>query len=260
MMDSILAATLAGATALTGVAAFGTFVPQSQFWGRIICSGAPARPAAVALTFDDGPTPGPTDRVLEILEAAGVKAAFFVIGVNCRRSPDLLRRIHHAGHLIGNHTYDHSHHGVYGMQRYWDEQLRRTDEVIGDTIGVRPAMFRPPMGIKTFHTMRAAHKLDQRVIGWTRKARDGVATTADAILARLQDKASGGDILLLHDGIEPSSSRRDPRPTLDALPQLIRRLQERGFTMPRLDAFLDLPGYHPWAGPPPEAAEAAHRQ
>src|SRR5687767_8340793 len=110
MTDPLLNASIAGVTALTGAAAYGTFVPQSQFWGRVICSGPKSAPPAVALTFDDGPTPGPTERVLEILADAGVAAAFFVIGVNCRRSPALLRQIHDAGHLVGNHTFDHSHH------------------------------------------------------------------------------------------------------------------------------------------------------
>lgn len=243
MIDPILLATAAGGAALGGVMIYGTFVPQSQFWGRVICTGPATDPPAIALTFDDGPTPGPTEQVLDILGTAGVKAAFFVIGVNCRRAPALLRRIHAEGHLIGNHTFDHSHTGSYGMQPYWDRQLRQTDDAIADAIGLRPAMFRPPMGIKTFHTMRAAKKLGQQVIGWTRKARDGVATTPAAILARLQEKTSPGDILLLHDGIEPNALHRDPQPTLQALPVLIDRLTQRGLTMQRLDAVLQLPAY-----------------
>lgn len=231
--------------ATSAVAAYGTFVPQSQFWGPVVVRGLSRSTSAVALTFDDGPTPGPTERILDLLAAAGVKATFFVIGRNCRSAPDLLRRIHDEGHLIGNHTFDHSHHGVFGMQRYWDDQLRRTDDAIAEAIGVVPAMFRPPMGIKQFHTMRAAAKRRQAVVGWTRKARDGVSTTAAAILDRLAEPTLAGDILLLHDGIEPNSPGRDPQPTIDALPTLIRRLQDRGLTMRRLDELLERPGYQP---------------
>lgn len=256
MSTSALISATAGAAVL-GIAAYGTFVPHSQLWGRVILRGDPAA-NAVALTFDDGPTPGPTERVLDILADAGVRATFFVVGINCRKAPDLVRRIHAEGHLISNHTMCHSHHSSWRMQWYWDRELRQTNDTIADIIGVTPAMFRPPMGIKQYHTMRAARKLNQAVIGWTRKARDGVATTRDAILERLVEPTSPGDILLLHDGIEPNNPRRDPQPTIDALPTLIARLKDRGFTMRRLDELLNLPGYR--QSPSPGAAEATHRR
>ncbi|QOV91468.1 polysaccharide deacetylase family protein [Humisphaera borealis] len=243
MTESILIAVASGTAALSGIAAYGTFVPSSQLWGRVILRGPAGGEPSVALTFDDGPTPGPTERVLDILGTAGIKATFFVIGANCRRAPALLQRIYAEGHLVGNHTFDHSHYGSWGMQRYWDRQLRQTDEAIASIIGVRPAMFRPPMGIKQFHTMRAARKGGQQVVGWTRKARDGVATTSAAILDRLAEPTLAGDILLLHDGIEPNSPGRDPQPTIDALPILISRLKDRGLRMQRLDELLQVPGY-----------------
>ena len=245
--------------ALCGVAAYGTFVPHSQFWGRVITRGPAGGPPAVALTFDDGPTDGPTDHVLDILGEAEVRAAFFVVGRNGRRSPRLLRRMHAEGHLVANHTHDHAHTGVFRAQWYWDRQLREADAAIADVIGLRPALFRPPMGIKQFHTMRAARKRGQAVVGWTRKARDGVATTAAQMLARFEP-AAAGEILLLHDGIEPNAPNRDPRPTIDALPELITRLRGEGLAMRRLDEFLGIEGYQRSVQSPEGAADKSPRR
>jgi peptidoglycan/xylan/chitin deacetylase (PgdA/CDA1 family) len=229
------------------VLAYGTFVPSSQLWGRTILRAPPAAEAggspSVALTFDDGPTDGPTDRVLDLLGGAGVKAAFFVIGQNCRRCPRLLRRIHDEGHLVANHTWDHSHASWRGLRRYWDDQLTRTGDAIAEVVGRRPAIFRPPMGIKTAFTLAAARAAGCATVGWTRRARDGGPTTATAILGRLLGRATAGDILLLHDGAEPNRPDRDPEPTLAALPALLDGLKARGLGAARLDELLGLPGY-----------------
>lgn len=227
------------------VLAYGTFVPSSQMWGRTILRGptGPRVARAVALTFDDGPTDGPTDRVLDLLGEAGVRAAFFVIGRNCERWPALVRRMHAEGHLVANHTWDHSHAGWCGGPRYWDEQVRRTSDAIADLVGRQPAMFRPPMGIKTRFTLAAAARHGCATVGWTRRARDGGATTREAILQRVRDRATAGDILLMHDGVEPDHPGRDPGPTLAALPELLMGLRERGLETARLDDLLGVPGY-----------------
>src|SRR4051812_47783888 len=181
----LTAATVAGASAALsaglGVLAFGTFVPQSRLWGRVVSRAGPVaadgRPAGVALTFDDGPTPGGTDRVLDVLRAEGVPAAFFVVGRNVDRWPDLARRMDAEGHVVANHTYDHSHYGICRAQWYWDRQVREADAAIERAIGRRPAMFRPPMGFKTGHVTRAARKRGLATVTWSRRAVDGVPTT-----------------------------------------------------------------------------------
>src|SRR2546421_4603069 len=108
--SQIVAATTFALAGL-GVAARGTFVPTSRVWGPLISHGDRNDPPRVALTFDDGPTPGSTDRVLDIIGELNVKAAFFVIGRNVENNADLLARIDAEGHLIGNHSFDHSHWG-----------------------------------------------------------------------------------------------------------------------------------------------------
>ncbi len=226
------------------VMAYGTFVPSSEMWGRIIRRAPAARTGkSIAITFDDGPTAGPTERVLDLLREANVKATFFVVGRNVVRHPHLVRRMHEEGHVIGNHTWDHHHGGWFGSGRYWDEQVRRTGDAVAEIIGVRPALFRPPMGIKTWLTLRAATKEGCQTIGWSHRARDGGRTTTEAILARLADTPAPGDILLLHDGIEPNSPKRNPEPTIAALPELLRRHRERGLELVRVDVLLGVKAY-----------------
>lgn len=241
MIDPWLIFHAAGISA-SGLLAYGTFTPSSQLWGRVIVRGSATERPAVALTFDDGPTAGPTERVLDLLRESGVPAAFFVVGRNCRRWPGLVRRMHDEGHVVANHTWDHSHAGWMGLRTYWDDQLRRTSDEVAQIIGRRPALFRPPMGIKTAFTLRAARRAGCRTVGWTRRARDGVSTTPAAILARF-GAAAAGDILLLHDGVEPNSPGRDPEPTIAALPTLIGELRGLGLELARLDKLLGVGAY-----------------
>jgi peptidoglycan/xylan/chitin deacetylase (PgdA/CDA1 family) len=230
-----VAASAAGA-ALAG----GTFAPRSSFWGPVLSRG---RGGGLALTFDDGPTAGATDRVLDVLGELGVKAAFFVIGRNVRRHPKLVERMYAEGHVVGNHTMDHAHFGVLRRGGYWRRQVEETDETIRQVIGRRPALFRPPMGIKTLHITRAATASGHAIVTWTRRAFDGVATSPQRIVSRLAPASRPGDILLLHDGVEPNAARRDPAATVAALRPLIASLRDRGLEPRPLDEVLRLPAY-----------------
>jgi peptidoglycan/xylan/chitin deacetylase (PgdA/CDA1 family) len=222
--------------------------PTSTLWGPLHSRG-PTDAPHYALTFDDGPTADSTSAILDTLGELNARAAFFIVGANARRAPDLLARIHAEGHLIGNHTLDHHHLSMFRGPTYWNRQLAETDEIIEETIGLRPAMFRPPMGVKTFYVMRAAARRRQAVVTWNRRAFDGLATTPDRILNWLVPSTAPGDIILLHDGIEPNSPRRNPSATVAAIKPLIQRLRDRGLEPARLDSFLHLPAYQPSASP-----------
>ena len=228
------------AAAVGGLLTHGTFAPRSTFWGPVI-SRAPGE-TGVALTFDDGPTPGSTDRILDTLGELNVRAAFFVVGRNVRRWPKLVERMHAEGHLVGNHTLDHSHYGLFRRDGYWTRQVAETDEAVRQVIGVRPATFRPPMGIKTAHSARAAAAAGHTVVTWTRRAFDGVRTSSEKIVARLGPTAEGGDILLLHDGVEPNATR-DPSATVEAIRPLVERLRARGMNPRPLDEMLGVSAY-----------------
>lgn len=221
-----------GAGLLTAAASYVTFAPGSGFWGSVVARG-PAGSRSVSLTFDDGPHPEGSRRVLDTLAELKVRAAFFVVGRNVERHPDLVRRMIAEGHLVGNHSFDHRGWSVLCGPGHWRDQIDRTDDAIERVAGFRPTLFRPPLGMKTPFSTRAAARRHTTVT-WSRRALDGVATTPDRILERLVPRARPGEILLLHDGVSPQS-RRDPSATVDALAPLIRGLRERGFDPVRLD-------------------------
>lgn len=224
------------------LAAYGTFVPDSSLWGNVTSRAPRIESDRMALSFDDGPTPGATDRMLDLLGELDIKGTFFVIGQNVLRAPKLLERMDAEGHLIGNHSFDHSHWAMWGGRNYWQEQVDKTDAAIEQVIGKKPAMFRPPVGIKTWYTIGAARRRGQHVITWSVRGFDGLATTSQRILDRVLPRCSAGDIVSLHDGIEPNTSR-NPTPTLDALKPLVNGLRQRGLTPVRLDELTGLPAY-----------------
>ena len=219
---------------------YATLWPRSQIWGPLLWHGTIDK-REIALTFDDGPTPGVTEAILDTLKAHQVYATFFVIGENARKHPAILRRIYNEGHLIANHSWDHPHHGWLGFFGYWQAQLGRTDEAIEQIIGQRPAIFRPPVGIKNCFTLAAARRLGHTTVTWSIRARDGVATDATEILRRLSH-LQPGDIVLMHDGIRVGF-KRDPQATIEALPKLLASLDRRGLKAVRLDQLLNLPPY-----------------
>ena len=232
------------AAAAGGVLVQATVSPRSSFWGPVVSRGNPDRPQ-VALTFDDGPTPGATDRVLDTLGELGVRAAFFVVGRNARQHPALVERMHAEGHLVANHTQDHARLGLLGRDGYWLDQVRQADETIRAIIGRRPAMFRPPMGLKTWHTTRATAATGHTTVTWTRRALDGLgaAPTPDTIVRRLADPSEPGDILLLHDGVEPNARRRDRSASVAAVRPLIEQLRQKGLEPRPLDELLRVRAY-----------------
>jgi peptidoglycan/xylan/chitin deacetylase (PgdA/CDA1 family) len=225
---------------LTAASSYVTFVPGCAFWGPVIARG-PRTSREVALTFDDGPHPGGSAPILDLLAELDVQATFFVVGREVQRYPQLVKRMHDEGHLVGNHSFDHRGWSFVRGRRYWQDQIDRTDEAIEGAIGVRPHLFRPPLGMKTLHSMQAAGR-HHATVTWSRRALDGIATTSSRILRRLLPRARPGDILLLHDGVSPQS-RRDPTATVGALRPLVTGLRDRGLEPVRLDQLLGIEAY-----------------
>jgi peptidoglycan/xylan/chitin deacetylase (PgdA/CDA1 family) len=236
---------LIGTAAIGGAASaaigWTSVAPTCEFWGKVIAHG-PAELSSVALTFDDGPTAGATDRVLDTLAEMKAPAVFFVIGLNAERNPDLIRRMDREGHIVANHSWDHSHYGFCGGRRYWDEQIRRTNKVIEDILGRRPVLFRPPLGIRTGFITAAARRAGQHLITWSHRGMDGVPTTPERICQRLGPTANAGDILILHDGVEPRI-KRDKSATVAAVRPVIETLRSRGLELMRLDKLVGIEPY-----------------
>ncbi len=218
-----------------GALAHGLFHPRSSLFCPTIAR-LPAATGAVALTFDDGPWPGSTERILDCLADANVHANFFVIGRYAAAHPHLVRRMRAEGHLVGNHSYDHHRAGLFRGAGYWHRQISATDALISEILGEKPRFFRPPMGFKSPPLVRAVRRTPHRVVAWSRRACDGVTTTPQRIHRRLRS-VEAGDIVLLHDGRDPAS-RREMDATAVALPGLLAQLARAGLTPRRLDHLL----------------------
>lgn len=229
--------------AAAGVAAAGATLlaravlsPGSSLFGPVVSRSPNDQIRAVALTFDDGPWPGQTEAILDTLADHGIRAAFFVIGRSAERHPTLIARMHAEGHLIGNHTFDHSRLGMFHGRDYWVDQIRRTGDVVHGITGSSPTLFRPPMGFKSPPVMWAARASGTSVVTWTRRAFDGVSTTPRAIVRNLC-RARAGEILLLHDGRDRPSAR-PLGATAAALPEVIERVRARGLDIVPLESLL----------------------
>ena len=180
--------------------------------------------ARVYLTFDDGPDPEWTPRIMDVLDASGARGTFFVIGRAAERSGPLLRRLHASGHEIGNHTYSHRHPWTMSTARARRE-VRDGAESIAQALGQAPRWFRPPHGRLRQAMADEAQNGGQRVVLWTLSAVDwGPLGCAERIAARL-DHVDGGDIVLMHDG---RNRHNRPEESLRVLPAFLRGIRGRG--------------------------------
>ena len=187
-----------------------------------------------ALTFDDGPHPEFTPRLLEILERYQARATFFVVGASAKRYPQLLRRIAEAGHAIGNHSWDHpSFPAISRHERR--RQMRACEEVIGP---YSQKLFRPPYGNQIFASRLDALRLGYRVITWSATGRDWQGDGAEEIFGRLASGLQPGSILLLHDALFASESEQfaSREATLAAVRMLLEQYARayRFVTVPEL--------------------------
>ena len=203
----------------------GGLLPRSRLlgsnWTRL-----PAGGTAVALTFDDGPDPAVTPRLLELLARHGVRATFFCVGERVAQYPELARRISREGHEIGNHTEHHRYvfslFGPAAMRR----EIVRAQASIEAICQVVPRFFRAPAGLRNPFLQPCLSQLNLQLASWTRRGYDTVNTDADVVLGRLTRNLAAGDILLLHDGRAARTADGTPV-ILAVLPGLLAELAGR---------------------------------
>ena len=192
----------------------------------------------VAITFDDGPDPRWTPKILDILKAANVKAAFFLVGVNAERYPGLVRRIVDEGHEIGNHTYYHPN-----LALCWPEHVRlelnATQLLLESITGRATTLFRPPYAADTSPSqlseltpLQIAQDLNYLVVLENIDPQDWAKPGADIILQRVKQQRRDGSIILLHD------AGGDRTQTVEALPRILDWLHTRGDTVVSLSTLL----------------------
>ena len=232
------------AICLATVAGYITMSPTSQLYGSTFIGLGP-HSRLLALTYDDGPNEPHTWHLLELLQRHQVKATFFLIGRFVRERRDLTRRIHSAGHLIGNHTFTHPWL-LYQSPSRVREELVTTNTAIEDAIGAQIRYFRPPHGARRPDVLRAARNLGLTPVLWNAMGYDWKpALNPEIILANL-DKGirrnrhrDRGSNLLLHDGGQAGIGQ-DRRSSVEATATLLARAQQEQIRFVTVDAWNEI--------------------
>ena len=188
----------------------------------------------VALTFDDGPDPVVTPKVLDLLDARGSRATFFVVGDRAAAHPALMRDIVRRGHGVGNHTQRHStRFGWYGWRRLTRE-IAQAQDTIASITSEAPRFFRAPFGARNPLLDPVLAHAGLQLVSWTRRGYDTIDGNPARVLVRLTHRLEAGAILLLHDGIA-TGSRRTPPCSLSVLPRLLDAIGAQGLRTVTLD-------------------------
>ncbi|MGB6193014.1 MAG: polysaccharide deacetylase family protein [Terracidiphilus sp.] len=199
--------------------------PASQIFGRTLI--APRRPGELALTFDDGPNPAWTPRLLDILAASDVRATFFMVGRFAEAEKQLARRVLESGHLVGNHSWSHPNLARTPAAQVRDE-LRRTSDALAQILGQPVCYFRPPYGARRPVVLRTARALGMVPVLWNAMTTDWKEPSAERIARRLEAKidrnqrAGWATTIVLHDG-RHSALGADRGPSVNAAEALIHR-------------------------------------
>lgn len=226
--------------ALAGTCAYMAISPTSQVYGKIVVHG-PDDEKVVALTFDDGPNEPYTSQILDVLNAEGVKATFFAVGVNVETFPDAARRIVADGNVIANHSWDHSRLATAVDFKY--TQLERAQDAIRVATGVTPRFFRPPAGIHTPWQLRRVASEGMLTVNWDSEGYDWQKPNSpERIEAKVLASVRPGSIILLHDGDETRHGS-DRSQTVAALPTIIDALRAEGYRFVTLPQMLGTEAY-----------------
>lgn len=225
-------------TLLVLLVADGMARPSSSLFYPTITHG-PRGGKRVALTFDDGPDPEITPKILDALAQSGAHATFFVIGKALAAHPELGRRMLAEGHVIGNHSWRHSRWQNFRRFAWHLREIEAGEQAIAAVDeGRRPRLYRPPVGLKSPELARAVWQHGPRLVAWSLHSHDTWQKDPELIARRVLGRIRGGDIVLLHDGHDLAGRQR---PQCAAAVRLILAdLRERGLecvTIPELLGF-----------------------
>ncbi|HYK54162.1 MAG TPA: polysaccharide deacetylase family protein [Candidatus Eremiobacteraceae bacterium] len=249
----VFAISLGGLVVIVTLLWYVTESPKNQLWGPTVTS-EPVHTKVVALTFDDGPNPPYTDRIIDYLHTEHVPATFFVVGLAVQAHPDVVRRELADGNAIGNHTWDHAHL-VLLSRTHIERELTTTEDEIQKVTGEHTQLFRPPFGARDFRVISVAHQMGLQVIMWSVPLpADWTQPPPRVIADRVLKYVKDGSIIVLHDGNKGRSADRSN--TVEATKIIVSELRKKGYrfvTVPELEKL----GYAEAAAatPPPGPTE-----
>lgn len=203
----------------TGFVAFNVVKIRYTLFMKSVCR-IKTKEKVVFLTFDDGPNPETTEKILSILESHQIKATFFCIGDNVTTNAHLARKIDSLGHLIGNHTQSHNWSDTFKNTNEYETLVNNCSEAVNKATGKKPVLFRPPYGITNPSIAKAIKKLHLTSIGWNIRSFDTIIKDENKILARIITRLKPGSIILLHDSMPV---------TVILLPKLIQQIHANGY-------------------------------
>ena len=239
-MNPWLVAAPAVAAGFAGLTAYGAVHPRSQLFGHSLFHTSHRR--QLAITFDDGPNPALTPKLLDLLDRHNAKATFFLVGKYVRESPALAKEIAARGHLLGNHTETHPNLFFCGPAETHAELLRCT-EAIQQASWLEPRWFRPPFGFRSPWLGEIVQQHGMTTVMWTLLPGDWRVKPADWLIERMKpvathaqnlslkpipgQPAAKGDVLCLHDG-DYARPNADRTRTLAALQYWLPRWRDLG--------------------------------
>jgi peptidoglycan/xylan/chitin deacetylase (PgdA/CDA1 family) len=218
----------------------GSETPDLTWFGGGAVHG-PTTGNEVALTFDDGPNVGSSEKVMAILDANHIKGTFFEVGKAIDADPQITRALYADGQLLGNHSYNHD------QWRWLDPrypELQHTQDAFRRAIGTCPVLYRPPHGDRTPFLERVVADAHMHMVLWSASAGDWATGDAQLVARRILAGARPGAILLLHDGLDGLPGK-DRSVLVRALPLIIAGLRQKGLQPVRLDQMLHTAAYQP---------------
>ena len=207
---------------------------QFNFFVKAFNNNPSYRKNSVALSFDDGPVEN-TLEILDILEKYNARAAFFCIGENIQKNPEIFREIIKRGHVVGNHTFSHTRKMGFLPSKIIIKEIEKCNKIAEDIGGVKMNLFRPPFGIINPKTEKALKATGHQVIGWNVRPYDAITKSPEKIIHRITKDLNRGDLILLHDNM--------PK-TAFILEQLLVILEQRKFSTVRPDKLFDIHAYN----------------
>lgn len=211
------------------------FSPICSILGRSIRRGIGSN-HQIALTFDDGPHPYFTPKILDVLDKHDVTASFFVVGNRLEKFPDITWQTCQLGHTIGNHTYSHPSLLFSGRKTVLAE-MSHCDRLITQIIGKKAALFRPPFGRCNFAAYSVAQMLGYEIVFWSLDPRDWERKRPATIINQVVNQIHPGAIVLLHDG-QGDVISKDRSASVEVLEKIIPIIKRSGYDLVNLDTLL----------------------
>jgi len=243
-------------TALVLLLVLGALNPGWQWFGAVALRGNGQR-KQVALTFDDGPHPVHTRRILDLLDEVGARGTFFMVGARVGESPDVAREVVERGHQVGHHGDRHNWRVMLSPRRSALD-LHAGSLAIASATGLWPRFFRPPIGLVSPELLAAAQEAGLVPIAWSLRSFDGRSVAPERVRDRILSSVEPGDIVLMHDA-GPDRHRDEAPPAVAALPDVLAGLAERGLEPVTVAELLDEPAYREEPSSHPAAARTPSR-